>query len=43
MIASQMPIDKKREIAHHVIDNSGTREETRAQVDRLWHDALGVR
>jgi len=43
MIASQMPIDKKREIAHHVIDNSGTREETRDQVDRLWHDALEVR
>jgi dephospho-CoA kinase len=43
MIASQMPIDNKREIAHHVIDNSGTREETRDQVDRLWHDALEVR
>jgi len=43
MIASQMPIDKKREIAHHVIDNSGTPEETRDQVDRLWRDALEVR
>jgi dephospho-CoA kinase len=43
MIASQMPIDKKREIAHHVIDNSGTRGETRDQVDRLWRDALEVR
>jgi dephospho-CoA kinase len=43
MIASQMPIDKKREIAHHVIDNSGTRGETRDQVDRLWRDAIEVR
>jgi len=43
MIASQMPIERKRDIAHHVIDNSGTREETREQVDRLWSDALEVR
>jgi dephospho-CoA kinase len=43
MIASQMPIEKKRDIAHYVIDNSGTREETREQVDRLWSDALEVR
>lgn len=36
MIAAQMPIEEKRRRAQHVIDNSGTREETRAQVERLW-------
>jgi len=36
VIAVQMPIDKKRGRATHVIDNTGTRESTRAQVDRLW-------
>jgi dephospho-CoA kinase len=36
MIASQMPIEEKRRRAHHVIDNSGTREETRTQVENLW-------
>ncbi len=36
MIAAQMPIDEKRKLAHHVIDNSGAREETRHQVEALW-------
>jgi dephospho-CoA kinase len=36
MIAAQMPIEEKRRRAHHVIDNSGTGEATRAQVDALW-------
>jgi dephospho-CoA kinase len=36
MIASQMPIEEKRSRAPHVIDNSGSREATRAQVDSLW-------
>lgn len=36
VIAAQMPIDEKRSRATHVIDNSGTRESTRAQVKRLW-------
>ena len=40
MIASQMPIDDKRALAQHVIDNAGTRDATRKQVDRLWKDAL---
>ena len=35
-IASQAPLDGKREKASHVIDNSGSREETRAQVEALW-------
>ena len=35
-VAAQMPIDAKREMASHVIDNSGTEEETAAQVRDLW-------
>jgi dephospho-CoA kinase len=40
MIAAQMPIEEKRALAHHVIDNSGTREATAQQVRRLWDDVL---
>jgi dephospho-CoA kinase len=36
MIAAQMPIEEKRKLAHHVIDNSGSREATRQQVEWLW-------
>ena len=36
VIAVQMPIDEKRIRATLVIDNTGTRESTRAQVERLW-------
>jgi dephospho-CoA kinase len=36
MIGAQMPIEDKRRLAHHVIDNSSTIEETRAQVEQLW-------
>lgn len=36
VIAAQMPIDEKRSRATHVVDNSGTRESTREQVERLW-------
>jgi dephospho-CoA kinase len=36
IIASQMPIDEKRGRAQHLIDNSGTREETQKQVRNLW-------
>ncbi|XP_010724815.2 dephospho-CoA kinase domain-containing protein-like [Meleagris gallopavo] len=34
-IASQLPLDEKRRLATHVIDNSGDRESTRQQVLRL--------
>lgn len=34
-MAAQLPIDEKRELADHVIDNSGTPEQTRAQVEAL--------
>jgi dephospho-CoA kinase len=41
MIAAQMPIDEKRRRAHHVIDNSGTKEETRRQVEEIWAQITG--
>jgi dephospho-CoA kinase len=43
MISAQMPIEEKRKLAHHVIDNSGSLEATRQQVQRLWDDVLAVR
>jgi dephospho-CoA kinase len=36
ILASQMPIDEKRVLADFVIDNEGTREETRRQVEEVW-------
>jgi dephospho-CoA kinase len=39
-IASQMPMERKRELADWVIDNSGTLEETQALLDVLWRDQL---
>jgi dephospho-CoA kinase len=36
VIASQMPIAAKRPRANHIIDNSGSVEHTRAQVEHLW-------
>ena len=35
-IAAQLPIDEKREMADHVIDNSGTPEQTCEQVEALY-------
>ena len=35
-IAAQLPIDEKREMADHVIDNSGTQEQTCEQVEALY-------
>ncbi len=40
MIAAQMPIEAKRGRAHHVINNSGTRDETRAQVEAVWRQLV---
>ncbi len=39
-IAAQMPIDEKRALADHVIDNSGSVEQTEAQVDALYATLL---
>jgi dephospho-CoA kinase len=36
MLDAQMPIDEKRALADFVIDNEGTREETRRQVQEVW-------
>ncbi len=38
MIAAQMPIEEKKMLAHHLIDNSGTREATKQQVEYLWKE-----
>jgi dephospho-CoA kinase len=35
-IAAQLPLDEKKALADYVIDNSGTREQTRRQVERLF-------
>ena len=35
-VAAQMPIDEKRELADHVIDNSGSAEDTRRQVEAFY-------
>lgn len=38
-LAAQMPIDDKRALATWVIDNSGSRGATAAEVERWWHVA----
>ncbi|HEV1991933.1 MAG TPA: dephospho-CoA kinase [Candidatus Dormibacteraeota bacterium] len=38
MIAAQMPIEEKRALANHVIDNRGNRGATRKQVQTIWKD-----
>ena len=35
-IAAQLPIDEKREMADHIVDNSSTPESTRQQVESLY-------
>ena len=43
IIAAQMPIDEKRGRAQHVVDNSGDRDKTRAQVEKLWAEISPAR
>ena len=38
ILGSQMPIDEKRALAGHVIDNDGMRESTRTQVEEVWRE-----
>ena len=40
-IAAQMPLAEKCMRADVVIDNSGTREETKERVEKLWETYLG--
>jgi dephospho-CoA kinase len=35
-IAAQMPIEEKRKLARHVIDNTGTLEQLRARTESVW-------
>lgn len=42
VIAAQLPIDEKRDRATHVIDNTGSMESTRQQVERLWRELSGA-
>jgi len=36
VLAAQMPIDEKRPLADFVIDNNGSLDETRRQVEEVW-------
>jgi dephospho-CoA kinase len=40
-IAAQAPLDAKRAVATWVVDNSGSREETQAQVVAIWKALQG--
>lgn len=40
-VRAQLSLDEKREMADYVIDNSGSVEETRAQVEALWEKLTG--
>lgn len=37
-VASQLPLEEKKKVATAIIDNSGSLESTRAQVERLWQE-----
>jgi dephospho-CoA kinase len=41
-LSTQMVLSKKVEQADYVIDNSGTRDETQAQVEKVWHDLVAL-
>ena len=41
-IDAQLPIDEKKALADRVVDNSGTRENTRAQVERIYAELTGA-
>ena len=36
MIRSQIPVDEKKGYCDLIVDNSGTENETREQVEKLW-------
>lgn len=39
-LSTQMVLEKKVEQADYVIDNSGTRDETRSQVEKVWAELI---
>jgi dephospho-CoA kinase len=41
-VAAQLPIDEKKAMATHVIDNSGTLEQTREQVEALYRQLVST-
>jgi len=41
-LSTQMVLNKKVEQADYVIDNSGTRAETQAQVEEVWQELLAL-
>lgn len=43
IVTSQMQIDRKRDLAGHVIDNSGSLEQTRAQVTEVWSEIVAAK
>lgn len=43
IVSSQMPIDDKRKLTSLLIDNSGTRDQTRAQVQSIWDEIAAAR
>ena len=43
IVAAQTPIDEKRKRAQHVIDNSGSLDATRDQVQKLWDEIAAAR
>ncbi len=41
-VAAQLPLAEKRRVAHHVVENSGTLEETAAQVRALHAELMAL-
>jgi dephospho-CoA kinase len=41
-IAAQMPIEEKRRLARHVIENTGTLDQLRARTKRVWEEVTGT-
>lgn len=37
-LASQLPLEEKRKVATHVVDNAGSLSSTREQVERIWRE-----
>jgi dephospho-CoA kinase len=42
-IRTQLPITTKKKRADYVVDNSGTRDETRRQIEAVFSELLALR